>query len=122
MLEFLKDEATGKIRLTKATIEDKRSRFGRAGIDIRTIDTEEKLHLAMAKSLYVWAADMLELVKGHPELEKALAPLQEITPLPLETGSCSTDYEGLTREVAHEDLVEFSRHLCVQYWERICGK
>jgi hypothetical protein len=38
---------TGKIRMTKATIEDKRSRFARAGIDIRTIDTEDKLERAM---------------------------------------------------------------------------
>jgi hypothetical protein len=75
MLGYIKDMATGKIRLTKATIEDKRSEFGRAGIDIQTIDTEEKLEQAMKRSDHIWAADMVELVKGRPELEMAIAPL-----------------------------------------------
>jgi hypothetical protein len=71
---------SGKIRLNKATIEDKRSLFARAGIDIQTIDTEEKLEQAMKRNEYVWAADMLELVKGHPELEETLASLRKIPP------------------------------------------
>jgi hypothetical protein len=110
MPNFLKDEATGKIRLTKATIEDHRSRFGRAGIDIRTIDTEEKFRLAMAKSLYVWAADILELVKGHPELEKALAPLLTIKPLPpeidMESSSDPSKHQLRLLKLARQSLVD----------------
>jgi hypothetical protein len=84
MPDFVQDMTTGKIRLTMASIEEHRSRFGRAGIDIRTIDTEEKFWDAFDRSDYVWVADMLEMVKGHPKLEEILAPLKEILPYPLD--------------------------------------
>jgi hypothetical protein len=72
------DITAGRIRLTKASIEQFRSRFGRAGVDIRMIDTEEKFWRAVHRSEYIWAADLL--VKGHSKLEEILAPLKEILP------------------------------------------
>jgi hypothetical protein len=82
MSDYIKDTATGKIRLTRTAIEEKRSRFARAGIDIRTIDTEEKLEQAMKACKNLWTADFVNLVEGHPGLEKGNAPRLEIVPAP----------------------------------------
>ncbi len=82
MPEFVKDVTTGKIRLNKSTIEHYRSRFGRAGIDVRTIDTEEKFELAMRRIKSIWVAEFVDLVARPTELAKGIAPLREVPPPP----------------------------------------
>ncbi len=78
---YIKDLATDKIRFTTAGKKEFTSRFARAGIDIRTIDTEEVFKRAKIATHHILVEDMFKEVEGNDILTKALEPLKKILPI-----------------------------------------
>jgi hypothetical protein len=72
---FIQEAGTDNIRFTSAGIEEYRSLFGRAGIDIATIKTRSEFNSARDKSQSYWAEDLRKMVKGHKDIEEILKPL-----------------------------------------------
>ncbi|HSD60471.1 MAG TPA: hypothetical protein VLC55_06410 [Burkholderiales bacterium] len=72
---FIEDAANGQIRFTAKGFAAYGPRFAKAGIDIHQIRTREELREACARSAWVFAEELREMVKGHKELEMILKPL-----------------------------------------------
>lgn len=72
---FVEDPATGTIRLTRKGHAEYGRIFAQAGIDIHTIRTRAALRQACRDSEWVVIEELRQMVKGHKEIEVALAPL-----------------------------------------------
>ncbi len=72
---FIREAGTNNIRFTASGIKEYRSRFARAGIDIRDVKTYEAFSEAREKSYPYWVEDLRKLVEGHKEIEDILKPL-----------------------------------------------
>ena len=72
---YVEDLSTGRVRFTQKGRTEYTSRFGKAGIDINTIHTMAQLKSAWDRSQWVGIEEIRNMVAGHPELEKVLAPI-----------------------------------------------